>query len=408
MLQKWKQKIQGLHYIGVLLCMCMFVVCTSMQVKANTQLQAVYSAFFAAEGAKAGWSAEIQDNTKLYVQGNYPSALRIGLVGQPEGMSGTVVYQVNLSGSGWLPAVENRAETGAADLGQQPLESVKVWLNGDLANHYDIYYRVLQNGAFTPWVKNGEEAGSHGVGTRIEGLVFAIRGKDAGEPGESLELPADKPAASQGTGTRNIDPSKPMIALTYDDGPHTAHTSRILDILDAHGAKATFYVIGQEVGKGANLLQRMAAGGHEIGNHTWAHQNLTKQSAAQRKEALHMTAAAIEQAAGIRPTTMRAPYGALDEKVKESIGSLGYPSILWSIDTLDWKHKNAQTTVDTVLSQVKDGDIILMHDVYGATADASAVLIPELIGRGYQLVTVSEMASLRGGMQAGSNYRRFR
>lgn len=84
------------------------------------------------------------------------------------------------------------------------------------------------------------------------------------------------------------------------------------------------------------------------------------------------------------------------------------PAILWSVDTLDWKTRDAQSTIQTILDNVKDGDIILMHDLYSATADASEVVIPELVNRGYQLVTVSELASYRGGMIPGKSYSQFR
>ena len=100
--------------------------------------------------------------------------------------------------------------------------------------------------------------------------------------------------------------------------------------------------------------------------------------------------------------------GNIYEASKQALASYGVPAIMWSIDTLDWKTRNAQSTINSVLSRVRDGDIILMHDLYGATADAAAVLIPELINRGYQLVTVSELAAHRGGMQPGQVYHAFR
>ena len=90
------------------------------------------------------------------------------------------------------------------------------------------------------------------------------------------------------------------------------------------------------------------------------------------------------------------------------LASMGYASILWSIDTLDWKTRNASSTVSSVLNNVKDGDIILMHSLYGATAEAVETMVPELVRRGYQLVTVSELAAARGGMKAGTNIGSFR
>ena len=371
---------------------------------ADEGMSVSYKGFFSKEGPKAGWSEEISDNTKVYFRSNYPSALQIGLVNQPAGMSGTVVYQVNSSGKGWLPAVENRAETGVADMGAQPLEAIKVWLNGDLAKNYDIYYKVLQNGQFGAWVKNGEVAGDFGQGTHISGFVISITKKGAGEPAESKQLPINQVQAK----SSNIDPNKPMIAITYDDGPSSTVTPRIIAILEKNNAKATFFMVGSNVGKNASLVKKMADNGYELGNHTWAHKYLPKQSEAERRQALNMTNDAIQQASSVRPKLVRAPYGGVDRATYDTFSALGMPNVLWSIDTLDWKHKNAQMTIDAVLSKVKDGDIILMHDIHSATADASAVLIPELIKRGYQLVTVSELASYRGGLVAGKSYGSFR
>ena len=118
--------------------------------------------------------------------------------------------------------------------------------------------------------------------------------------------------------------------------------------------------------------------------------------------------AAVQSAAGVTPKLLRPPGGFLNDASKAVLAKKGVPAIMWSIDTLDWKTKNAQTTVDTVLNNVKDGDIILMHDLYAPSAEAAEILIPELTKRGYQLVTVSEMASLRGGMKAGASYNKFR
>lgn len=105
---------------------------------------------------------------------------------------------------------------------------------------------------------------------------------------------------------------------------------------------------------------------------------------------------------------MRPPGGFINGSVREALASYGQPAIMWSIDTMDWKTQNAKSTINTVLSKVQDGDIILMHDLYGATASAAESLIPELIKRGYQLVTISELASYRGGMQPGQVYYSFR
>ena len=116
----------------------------------------------------------------------------------------------------------------------------------------------------------------------------------------------------------------------------------------------------------------------------------------------------IQAVCGVSPVLMRPPGGYIDGASLNVLGSMGMPAIMWSIDTRDWQHRNAQRTIDTVLSQVKDWDIILMHDIYSTTADAAVVLIPELTARGYQLVTVIELAAYRGGIAPGHKYSQFR
>ena len=114
------------------------------------------------------------------------------------------------------------------------------------------------------------------------------------------------------------------------------------------------------------------------------------------------------EACGVTPTLVRPPGGFYNQASLDTLGSMGMAAIMWDIDTLDWKTRNAQNTINVVLNQVKDGDIVLMHDIYSTSADAAEVIIPELVNRGYQLVTVSEMAQYRGGIQAGHVYNRFR
>lgn len=342
-----------------------------------------------------GWSAETKDNR--YVQASadsYATAIWASLENQPLGMTGTIEYQVNLSGFGWLKWNEHATEAGNS-AGDRPLEAVKVRLTGQVGEQYDVYYSVLQNGNWTGLVMNGEKAGMEGQGLHVDGLRIAVRKKGAGAPEEPAALPA------------NVDPTKPMVALTYDDGP-SAVTSRILDTLEANGARATFYMVGNRMGNHQSTIQRMQALGCELGSHTWNHVYLTKLSAEGIHGNLNRLDSTLQTIAGTRTVTMRPPGGFINNSVKAALASYGQPAIMWSIDTLDWKTRNAQSTIDTVLSKVRDGDIILMHDLYGATADASAVLIPELVNRGYQLVTISELAACRGGMQPGQVYHSFR
>lgn len=180
--------------------------------------------------------------------------------------------------------------------------------------------------------------------------------------------------------------------------------ARILDCLEANDARATFYMVGNRMGTYQSTVKRMVDMGCEPGSHTWDHTYITKLSQEGLFANLNRLDDTLQSIAGVRTATMRPPGGFVSDGARQNLAKKGVPAILWSIDTLDWKTKNAQNTINVVLSSVKDGDIILMHDLYGTSADAAVVLIPELKKRGYQLVTVSEMASLRGGMTPGTRY----
>ena len=189
-----------------------------------------------------------------------------------------------------------------------------------------------------------------------------------------------------------IDPSKPMVALTFDDGP-SVYTKDILDQLEKYNAHATFFVVGNRVASYASTIERAHKLGCEIGNHSWSHPQLSAISVSEMRSELNRTDEAIRKITGEAVALLRPPYGAVDADVKAYAGK---PLIHWSIDTLDWSHRNSSKTISSVLNNVRDGSIVLMHDIYAPTRDAAVSLIPTLISRGYQLVTVSEMAAYRG------------
>lgn len=357
---------------------------------AAASLQVNYSAYM----AHNGWSAVTADNQPLVSPGGaWLTAIQANLINIPQGSQVGIRYRVNLSGKGWLDWSADGAQSGGPE-GEMPLEAVCMELTGSAAEGYDLYYKVYQNGAWTDWATAGATAGTEGAGLRIDGIRAAITARGAGAPQE-----AAAPVA---------DPSRPMIALTFDDGPKASVTSRILDSLEANGGRATFFMLGSRVGANGAVIQRMASQGSEVANHTYDHKYLTKLDANGIISQVGATNDRVAAACGISPVVMRPPGGYIDAKSLSALASMGMPAIMWSIDTRDWQHRNAQKTIDTVLSQVKDGDIILMHDIYDTTADAAVALIPELTARGYQLVTVSELASLRGGLTPGQKYSQFR
>ncbi len=203
---------------------------------------------------------------------------------------------------------------------------------------------------------------------------------------------------------RKIDKNKKMVALTYDDGP-SIYTPRILKTLKENNSVATFFVVGNRVPMYSDTVKKAYGMGCEIGNHTYEHKILTRADAAGIRNQVSRTNVAVKKITGTAPIVMRPPGGAVNNMVKSQTGM---PMILWSIDTLDWRTRNAASTKTAVLDHVKDGDIVLMHDLYEATANASTTIIPTLVERGYQLVTVSELAECRGGMKDGCLYYSFR
>ena len=358
-------------------------------------LQVNYSAFI----VQQGWSAATADNHPCAAgAGSWVTAMRANLINIPQGAQVGIRYQVNLSGSGWLSWSEDGAEAGGAE-SVMPLESIRMELTGSAAANYDLYYRVLQNGSWTDWAANGSASGVEGAGLRVDGIRASITAKGAGLPAEPVLTPGI---------SSSIDPSRPMIALTFDDGPKTSVTSRILDSLEANGGRATFFMVGSNVNANAGVIKRMVAQGSEVANHTHDHKYISKLNAEGIISQIGSTNQKIEAICGISPVLMRPPGGYIDARSLSVVGNMGMSAIMWSIDTRDWQHRNAQRTIDTVLSQVRDGDIILMHDIYSTTADAAVVLIPELTARGYQLVTVSELAAYRGGAAPGHKYSQFR
>lgn len=202
----------------------------------------------------------------------------------------------------------------------------------------------------------------------------------------------------------SIDPNKPMIALTFDDGPGK-RTGELLDQLEKYNSRATFFMLGQNAKNNGALIRRMANQGCELSNHSMTHANLSTMDPAGISGEVDGTNKIINGFVANGSTSLRPPYGAVSDTLK---GTVKMPFIMWSVDTLDWQTKNAKATVDAVLNTVKDGDIVLMHDIHSTTIDAALELIPKLVEQGYQLVTVSELAEARGvTLENGQQYYSF-
>ena len=195
---------------------------------------------------------------------------------------------------------------------------------------------------------------------------------------------------------RYIDIHKPMVALTYDDGPNYKVTSQILDLLEEYDSAATFFVVGCRVGNSHDqgCVERAVQMGCDIGNHTYTHQyELPDLSVSDMKDELGKCEDAVKTVAPeYQMQFMRPTAGALDDTVKENVP---YAIITWSLDTLDWSTRDSSAIYDQVISSIQDGDIILMHDLYEESYEATARLIPDLRDR-YQFVSVSELLEYKG------------
>ncbi|MFJ5766552.1 polysaccharide deacetylase family protein [Lysinibacillus sp. NPDC093210] len=182
--------------------------------------------------------------------------------------------------------------------------------------------------------------------------------------------------------------AKKRVALTFDDGPDAKVTPQILAILKKYNVKATFFMVGKNAASNGKIVEQVYKEGHEIGNHTWNHPKLTSLAKASVKQEVDRTSNAIYEAIGQYPTVFRPPYGATNDEVRSVIAM---PSILWSIDTLDWKHRNANKILTYVKASVNDGSIILMHDIHQTTANGLENVILYLQKQGYECVTVSDI-----------------
>ncbi|MCM1159502.1 MAG: polysaccharide deacetylase family protein [Bacteroidales bacterium] len=203
-----------------------------------------------------------------------------------------------------------------------------------------------------------------------------------------------------------IDLDAPMIALTFDDGPNPQHTQRILEVLTENYSHATFFVVGTNAENYPDTLKAILSSGSEIGNHTYSHTKLTALSSDEVEEEIGRVNRAVKKATGENTTVIRPPYGDYDDNL---LNQLQEPVVLWDLDTEDWDSRNAQTIVDAALSQIKDGDIVLMHDIYESTAEAVELLVPRLKEQGYQILSVSELAHYKGkSLELGKAYGGFK
>ncbi len=192
--------------------------------------------------------------------------------------------------------------------------------------------------------------------------------------------------------TFRINPDRKLIAFSFDDGPGP-YTKQIVDALTAHHYTATFFVVGNRLFKYGDVLKYEDDKGMEIGNHSYDHSNLAKLKNGKLEANINQTSAKIEELIGNSPYLIRPPYGAINDYVKESLPNA---FILWNVDTNDWLYRDKKYIHDYLLSHCNDGDIVLMHDIHATTKEAVLSVLDELYLNNFQVVSVTELATLKG------------
>ena len=185
------------------------------------------------------------------------------------------------------------------------------------------------------------------------------------------------------------------VALTFDDGPHASLTPMALDILNRHGAKGTFFMLGSNAVRNQSVVARAAAEGHELGVHTWTHIKMNSTSRAKVDSEVSRTQNLLGKLSGTYPRVMRPPYGATNKTLVEHMYKrYGMASVLWDVDTLDWRKPGVSKVVATAVEKARPGSIILVHDIHASTLNALEEIVTGLQARGFKLVTVSELLML--------------
>jgi len=185
------------------------------------------------------------------------------------------------------------------------------------------------------------------------------------------------------------------IAMTFDDGPHPKLTPMLLDMMKERGIKGTFFLVGKNVAEYPEIAQRIVAEGHEVANHSWAHPQLTKLGPDALKKEIADTNDAIHRATGIQTTIMRPPYGAINASITKRLNEeFGLTVALWSVDSIDWRIRNAAHVTILITEKAAPGAIILAHDIHPSTVQAMPAVFDTLTAKGYKFVTVSELIAL--------------
>ena len=232
------------------------------------------------------------------------------------------------------------------------------------------------------------------LGKNEEGITEVIYNNEKAYI-KSADISKEKVTRKDNILIRELDPNRPMVALTFDDGPNPTTSKRIVDALIMYDQRATFFDLGMLVRRYPDTVRYESEAGMECESHTYDHKNLNKLNADEITWQIIESENAHREVLGRKPDLIRPPYGNANQLVKDVF--CGYPLINWDIDTLDWKTKSSEKIMEEIRRHESlDGKVILMHSIYDSTAEAVEIMVPELVSQGYQLVTVSELAAYKG------------
>ncbi len=199
-----------------------------------------------------------------------------------------------------------------------------------------------------------------------------------------------------------VDENDKLVALTFDDGPNKEVTTKILDYLEGKGVVATFFVLGVHLKDNEDILIKMVETGCEIGNHSYNHKQFTGMKSNEIKKQIDYVDNYVKKVTGFNIRSVRTPYGEINNKILESVNR---PIILWSIDSEDWIKKDAKKIAEHIIKNVENGSIILLHDIFDFSYDATVLVVEELLAQGYKFVTVSQLLGLRDKKTDGLVFR---
>lgn len=243
-------------------------------------------------------------------------------------------------------------------------------------------------------------------------VIAPIGEEPTGTPGETMPQEGEEPVGGDTTEEpgktepvgRFVDSEKPMIAITFDDGPNRNNTPAILDIFEQYDGRATFFVVGYMLDKFSEYALDAYQRGFQIGNHTQNHSQLPKLSEERILKEIQDVNEKLNKLGIPGEAMFRPPYGDRNDFMQKNVT---VPMIGWSVDSEDWKSRNEDMIYDRIVGKVKDGDIVLLHDLHEVTAKAMQKIVPALVEQGFQLVTVAELFEAKGIVPEAGKYYRY-